>query len=176
MPTIALFKKADPASILGRRGHHVVYRADETNRCPGCGRSNWYIGRTTAECGFCGTAITLAEVNIAPTRTRVSGDRPAEAEFEAAVDERRRYRRRPAAGVSLELLLDGSPQSFALEDLSAGGLKALDPIGLTTGTKLHVRFDEGVLVPAAVRWSEDGLIGLTFAWPIGGHLLSDKAH
>ena len=44
-----------------RRGYHVVYREGEANRCPGCGRSHWYVGRLTAECGFCGTALPLAD-------------------------------------------------------------------------------------------------------------------
>ena len=47
----------DPA----RRGYHVVYRENEANRCPGCGRSHWYVGRLSAECGFCGTALPLAD-------------------------------------------------------------------------------------------------------------------
>lgn len=37
------------------------YIAGDTNHCPGCGRSQWIIGRTTAECAFCSTAIPLAE-------------------------------------------------------------------------------------------------------------------
>lgn len=41
------------------RGYHAVYREAETNHCPGCGRSNWTIGRTTAECAFCATALPL---------------------------------------------------------------------------------------------------------------------
>jgi hypothetical protein len=49
----------DPA----RRGYHVVYRENEPNRCPGCGRSHWYVGRLSAECGFCGTALALAETS-----------------------------------------------------------------------------------------------------------------
>jgi tRNA(Ile2) C34 agmatinyltransferase TiaS len=35
--------------------------AGETNHCPGCGRSQWHIGRTTAECAYCSTAMPLAE-------------------------------------------------------------------------------------------------------------------
>src|SRR5690242_21154698 len=49
------------AAGLAKRGHHIVYRANESNNCPGCGRSQWYIGRVSAECGFCGTAVPLAE-------------------------------------------------------------------------------------------------------------------
>jgi len=46
------------------RGYHVIYRADQANHCPGCGRSHWYVGRQTAECGFCGTALPLAETDM----------------------------------------------------------------------------------------------------------------
>ncbi len=41
------------------RGYSVVYREDQVNHCPGCGRSHWHIGRVTAECGFCATALPL---------------------------------------------------------------------------------------------------------------------
>jgi hypothetical protein len=47
----------DPA----RRGYHVVYRDNHVNHCPGCGRSHWYVGRLSAECGFCGTALSRVE-------------------------------------------------------------------------------------------------------------------
>lgn len=46
---------------VARRGYHMLYRCDQVNHCPGCGRAHWYIGRQTAECGFCGTAIPLAD-------------------------------------------------------------------------------------------------------------------
>jgi hypothetical protein len=41
------------------RGYHVSYRLHETNHCPGCGRTHWYVGRLSAECAFCGTAVEL---------------------------------------------------------------------------------------------------------------------
>ena len=47
----------DPAM----RGFHVVYRSGEVNRCPGCGRTHWFVGRLLAECGFCATALPLAD-------------------------------------------------------------------------------------------------------------------
>ena len=47
----------DPA----RRGYHVTYREGEVNRCPGCGRSHWHVGRLSAECAFCSTALPLTE-------------------------------------------------------------------------------------------------------------------
>jgi hypothetical protein len=43
-----------------KRGYSPVYRQHETNYCPGCGRSHWYVGRISAECCFCATAIPLA--------------------------------------------------------------------------------------------------------------------
>jgi hypothetical protein len=27
--------------------------------CPGCGRTHWLVGRSTAECAFCATALPL---------------------------------------------------------------------------------------------------------------------
>ena len=42
------------------RGYHAIYRHDAVNHCPGCGRTHWHIGRVSAECGFCGTALPFA--------------------------------------------------------------------------------------------------------------------
>jgi hypothetical protein len=47
----------DPAT----RGYHAVYRENEVNHCPGCGRTHWLLGRLLAECAFCGTALPLQE-------------------------------------------------------------------------------------------------------------------
>ena len=46
------------------RGYHIVYREQETNHCPGCGRTQWLIGRVSAECAFCTTALPLAEASM----------------------------------------------------------------------------------------------------------------
>ena len=54
----------DPA----RRGYHAVYRPQEVNHCPGCGRSHWYVGRASAECGFCGTAVPFAGAEFSVPR------------------------------------------------------------------------------------------------------------
>ena len=50
----------DPAG----RGYHAVYREQEVNHCPGCGRTHWIIGRVSAECAFCSTALPLAEASM----------------------------------------------------------------------------------------------------------------
>ena len=54
----------DPA----RRGYHAVYRENQVNHCPGCGRTHWLVGRTLAECGFCATALPLSESFRQPSR------------------------------------------------------------------------------------------------------------
>src|SRR3954451_12068404 len=43
------------------RGYHAVYHDGEVNHCPGCGRTHWIIGRLSAECAFCSTALPLNE-------------------------------------------------------------------------------------------------------------------
>ena len=43
------------------RGYQPVYHAHEVNRCPGCGRTHWLIGRLLAECAFCATALPLSD-------------------------------------------------------------------------------------------------------------------
>ena len=45
------------------RGYHAVYHDHEVNHCPGCGRTHWIIGRMSAECAFCATALPLAEAS-----------------------------------------------------------------------------------------------------------------
>lgn len=46
------------------RGFHVFYREGERNHCPGCGREHWHVGRMSAECAFCGTALPLPDSNM----------------------------------------------------------------------------------------------------------------
>lgn len=40
------------------RGYRPVHSSG--CRCPGCGLSNWHIGRVSAECAGCGTALPLS--------------------------------------------------------------------------------------------------------------------
>ena len=47
-----------------QRGYHIVYREQETNHCPGCGHTHWYIGRMMAECAFCQTALPLETASL----------------------------------------------------------------------------------------------------------------
>jgi hypothetical protein len=154
----------DMGAGLAGRGHHVVYRAQETNRCPGCGRVNWLVGRQTAECAFCGTAIALAEAKwvggsaAAPAKARAGG--------EATGIDRRRHDRLQVNDRTLQLLIDGSPHNFAIHNLSAGGLMGDAPATLERGDTVQVRFEGGIIVPATVQWVEDDLLGLAFDSPV----------
>jgi hypothetical protein len=52
----------DPTRFaVGARGYMPTYHAHEVNRCPGCGRSHWLVGRLLAECAFCATALPLTD-------------------------------------------------------------------------------------------------------------------
>jgi hypothetical protein len=45
-----------------KRGYAIHYRDGDPNRCPGCGRQSWLVGRLTAECAFCETALPREHV------------------------------------------------------------------------------------------------------------------
>jgi ribosomal protein L37E len=157
---------------LAGRGHHVVYRTEETNRCPGCGRAQWHVGRQTAECAFCGTAIALAEAKwVGGGRAAASAlpEKPAKrtkAEPKGDGANRRRHERIAVADRTLQLLIDGSPHEFAIHNLSAGGLMGDAPARLEAGDTVQVRFEGGIIVPATVKWSTGDLLGLAFDSPV----------
>lgn len=169
MSEVLLYERASAsfAAGLAQRGHHVVYRTNEANHCPGCGRSQWYIGRISAECGFCGTAVALAETSrqeAALPRTRSApGTRSA---IVCASADQRRYPRMTAKHRQLKLLIDGSPSNFAIHNISEGGVMGEATQDLAPGAKVHVRFEGGILVPAIVKWTGEGTVGLAFLDPI----------
>lgn len=72
----------------------------------------------------------------------------------------------PAKGRNLQVLIEGSPTSFALHNISEGGAMGDNAADLVPGAKVHVRFEGGILVPAVVKWAEDGMVGLAFITPI----------
>jgi hypothetical protein len=75
-----------PAFNPSARGYHAVYHDGEVNHCPGCGRTHWIIGRVSAECAFCSTALPLKEaLTHGPAATPVfwSGIRPSYADLAA---------------------------------------------------------------------------------------------
>lgn len=48
-----------------------LYREDEPNHCPGCDRQHWIIGRMTAECSFCGSAMPLENFSTYSASPRI---------------------------------------------------------------------------------------------------------
>ena len=48
--------------------YSFMYHDGEANHCPGCGQSHWHVGRATAECAHCGTAMPLSEGSSTPAR------------------------------------------------------------------------------------------------------------
>jgi hypothetical protein len=161
MSEVHVYERA-PASFaagLAKRGHHIIYRSNEPNRCPGCGRSQWIIGRSTAECAFCGTAVPLAETSWHEAR------RPP-VNVDSVPPDQRRFARMPVKGRKLKLLINGSPTNFAIHNISEGGIMGDQVRDLAPGAKVHVRFEGGILVPAVVKWTENGLVGLAFVDPV----------
>ena len=167
MTSMTIYQRAQRSFGLDLpgRGHHVVYRSNESNRCPGCGRAQWYVGRTTAECGFCGTAVALAEAKWVGSSGNARRE-PAEQQPKAKAAEKRRHERIETPDRALQLLIDGSPHRFALHNISAGGVMGDDPVGLVPGATVHVRFEGGILVPAVVKWTDGHLTGLAFESPV----------
>jgi hypothetical protein len=164
MPNVLLFERASPsfAAAIAKRGHHIVYRANEANHCPGCGRSHWYIGRMSAECGFCGTAVPLAET----ARQEAIAPAPRPKKNVTTSADQRQFPRMTAKSRKLKLLVDGSPTNFAIHNISEGGMMGSQVADLVAGAKVHVRFEGGILVPAVVKWAENGLVGLAFVEPV----------
>jgi hypothetical protein len=40
-------------------GYGPAYYLNDSNHCPGCGQSHWLVGRMTAECAYCATALPI---------------------------------------------------------------------------------------------------------------------
>lgn len=53
-------------AALAQRGYQVTFRPGQRTVCPGCGRSQWLVGRSTAECAFCATALPIDRANRQP--------------------------------------------------------------------------------------------------------------
>jgi hypothetical protein len=50
-----------PVGHWATRPFVLTYRPGQTNRCPGCSGMHWHVGRQTAECAFCSTALPIAD-------------------------------------------------------------------------------------------------------------------
>jgi hypothetical protein len=152
---------------LSSRGYQVLFRANECNRCPGCGRAQWYVGRVTAECVFCGTALPLAEARWGRSGATWTHERPGLHEdlpLQAlGTAERRRQARKSGEGRIVNLLLDGMPRAFEVHNYSASGVMlAADPT-LKKAKQVEIIAPSGEIVAAEVRWTGSDFSGLQFA-------------
>lgn len=43
------------------RGYVIAFRPTLDNICPGCGGRQWLVGRLSAECARCATALPIVE-------------------------------------------------------------------------------------------------------------------
>jgi hypothetical protein len=151
---------------LSARGYLVLFRPDQPNHCPGCGHSQWFVGRMSAECGICGTALPLADSQQSPrsgasrkaVALHVLPDRPER----EAPDERRTEERVKAVGRTLGLYVDGSPHPFRLENISARGVMGKAIPGLRQARSLLIELEDGRMIPAELRWSDGVFAGLAF--------------
>jgi hypothetical protein len=155
---------------LSARGYQVLFRANETNRCPGCGHAQWLVGRITAECCICGTALPLesSELAAAPARKAVALHvvNSARARSRGEVDHRREARQ-PGEGRVLALFVDGSPHPFAIDNISSGGVMGEAPPGIGEAQSLCVELEDGTMLPAEVKWTDGVAVGLAFVSPSG---------
>ena len=166
MPDVLVYERVETfEDSLARRGHHIVYRSNTLNYCPGCGRSQWHVGRISAECGYCATAVPLAEARLDRPSPATAGSGSL-ARVARHLREKREFARMAGNGRNLQLLIDGSPASFALQNISAGGVMGDASVELAPGAEVLVRFEDGLLIPATVRWSDDGMVGLAFTKPM----------
>lgn len=53
-------RRFDPAVT----GYRITYHRESDNRCPCCGKTHWLVGRISAQCAFCDTALPFAENGV----------------------------------------------------------------------------------------------------------------
>jgi hypothetical protein len=58
---------SDQEGIVQQQAAHAIgddrpnYRLGSADACPDCGNTQWHVGRQSAECACCGTALPLAD-------------------------------------------------------------------------------------------------------------------
>jgi hypothetical protein len=68
MPHLAIHPNRPSPFNPATRGYGLLYREREVNHCPGCGRTHWLVGRMSAECAFCGTALPFEAPSFSERR------------------------------------------------------------------------------------------------------------
>lgn len=156
---------------LTARGYQVLFRPDEVNRCPGCTKVQWLVGRTTAECAVCGTALSIAEAQLGghnPAGQRAVALHIVAAAGALAVFEQRQHERVGAGERVLALHLDGSPHPFSIHNISAGGIMGDALPAIAEAQSIAVELEDGTLIPAELKWTDGTMAGLAFLTPRDG--------
>ena len=76
--------------------------------------------------------------------------------------DKRREERVAAKGRTLVLHVDGSPRAFTIKNISAGGVMGAAIPGIAEARTLSVELEDGTMLPAELRWSDDANAGLAF--------------
>jgi hypothetical protein len=148
---------------LWARGYRVLFHRGEPNRCPGCGKSQWLVGRTTAECALCATALPLADAEhegFSPLMQKAVVLRVVKAP--AGHLQRRREERSPGDGRVLALHVDGSVYPFAIHNISPAGVMGDAELDFATAGPITVELEDGTLLPAELKWADGTVAGMAF--------------
>lgn len=60
---MSIIQPIQPARAIEPRlmGYRIMYHREEANHCPGCGKTQWHVGRLSAQCAFCDTTLPFAD-------------------------------------------------------------------------------------------------------------------
>lgn len=64
-----------PHYAYPERAYMPLYHQGSTNHCPACSGNHWIIGRSSAQCAYCHTALPLAPAQ-ASYHYRIEEDAP----------------------------------------------------------------------------------------------------
>lgn len=57
----SFYRKGSGAPDVREFSYSPLYYPDEVNHCPGCSATSWHVGRFSAECARCQTALPFAQ-------------------------------------------------------------------------------------------------------------------
>lgn len=57
----SFYRRSERSNQARTFAYAPLYYADQVNHCPGCSGTSWYVGRFSAECAHCQTAIPFAQ-------------------------------------------------------------------------------------------------------------------
>lgn len=69
-PNMTSFRPQHAVPVPLPVGQHYAlhYHSGIVNHCPACSGTQWFVGRTTAQCARCESALPLAQIAETPMR------------------------------------------------------------------------------------------------------------